>query len=457
MPAQPILFFRCKLPVVTIVCGLLTLADPLLGAPIKAHVITGKEPGSTIRVLVGRTEREKACGIDDQLAGYELAKGRLVIETYCEGELLVSRDFREGDKADCEVKLIWPEPVPDVGSGDGKARDQVPAVAATDPSRLLPLLKSAIGDSLPEESIKLLEITRLAATESGTKQRIEIRFPSPRTGVSKARQFRIARRLLAHLLEGFGMAKPASGVWPVGFPSSPVVCNYDAEGVGYYGSTLLEQAVDQTTLDIRVVSVCAEDIREGALEKAVGVMFPGGSGRVIANALKPEGVDLLKKFVGEGHGYYGVCAGAYLAASGLDLYSGMIPIKHHQPWAKGKSMVRVELTAAGKALLGDEFSIIETRYNCGPVFTDLDANQAGGSDRPIQVLGRFTSAATDAKGTTHHEMIGTPALLATSWKNGKVLIVSPHPESHPQYHVLVARCIGWTLGRDPTGVRVRQK
>jgi hypothetical protein len=54
-------------------------------------------------------------------------------------------------------------------------------------------------------------------------------------------------------------------------------------------------------------------------------------------------------------------------------------------------------------------------------------------------------------------MIGTPALLATSWKNGKVLIVSPHPESHPQYHVLVARCIGWTLGRDPTGVRVRQK
>jgi len=445
--SMPVRFYPWKLSINAMVLSVVAMTGALVGAPIKSYTLTGNAQGPTLRVLIGRTEREKACGLDEQLAGFRLEKGKLLIETFAEGEPMAPTGLVDSDAPHCEVRFTWPMPEIDLESKDGKSPSQLPEVAATDPAAALTALQSAIGDSLPEAAVQSLQISRLDHRAVSGGQQFEIHFPSPRSGVSKARQFRIARRLVSRLLADLDLADEAVGTWPPGFPNGPLICNYDAEGVGYYGSTLLERAVDETTLNVQVASVCPEDIREGVLEKAVGVMFPGGSGKGIATALRPEGVDTIRKFVAKGHGYYGVCAGAYLAASGLDVYSGMIPLKHHQPWAKGKSIVRVELTTDGKALLGEEFASIETRYNCGPVFTELD-HQTDSPQCPIQVLGRFASPATDAKGVCHDEMIGTPAILATQWGKGRVLIVSPHPESHLQYHALVARCIGWTIQQD---------
>ena len=285
--------------------------------------------------------------------------------------------------------------------------------------------------------------------EKAKGDKIEIRFPAPQSGVSKARQFRISRRFAADLLAGLGMIEPSTSVWPTNFPPRPMVCNYDAEGVGYSGSTLLERAVDETNLDVEVASVCPEDIRDGALDKAVGVLFPGGSGKGIATALHPEGVQKVRDYVAAGHGYYGVCAGAYLAGSGLPEYTGMMHLKHDQPWAKGKSMVKLDLSPEGIELLGAEFTHIDTRYNCGPVFPDLTDPPAGDEHKPVKVLARFASAATDAKGVKHDSMIGAAAILSTTWKKGRIVTCSPHPESHPEFNALVARLIGLSLGKDP--------
>jgi len=451
---MPLRFSPWKLSMQVTGWSIIAVAGTLVGAPIKCYTLSGNARGATLRVLIGRTERDKACGLDKQFAGFKLQKGRILLETFADGEPMIPTNLVGSDAPQCELRLIWPKPALDLESKDSTSPSQMPEVAATDPAAILPALRSAIGDSLPEIAVQTLQIRRLEPRVPSDGQQIEVHFPTPRSGVSKARQFRIARRLVSRLLADLDLAAQAVGTWPPGFPSGPLICNYDAEGVGYFGSTLLERAVDETTLNVQVVSVCPEDIREGALDQAIGVMFPGGSGKSIATALRPDGVDAIRKFVASGHGYYGVCAGAYLAASGLDIYSGMIPLKHHQPWAKGKSTVRVELTAEGKSLLGEEFSNIETRYNCGPVFTELD-HQSANPQCPIQVLGRFVSPATDAKGVRHDEMIGTPAILATQWGKGRVLIVSPHPESHPQYHAFVARCIGWTLRQDLKRICIR--
>ena len=415
-------------------------------APVKSVTLTGEKPGPAVRILVGRTEREKACGIDEQFAGFALKTGSLVIETHLQGEPIIPADSKTPA---LELVLVWPKEVKDDPDDDGKPPIQRPEVAASDPEKLLPLLKAAIGDSLSEKAVELIRISPLTTTG----QRVEIHFPAPQSGVSKARQFRISRKLAANLLAEMGLIEPLTSVWPTNFPSKPLVCNYDAEGVGYFGSTLLERAIDETTLDMRVVSVCPEDIRDGALEKAAGVMFPGGSGKAIAKALHPEGVSMVRDYVGSGHGYYGVCAGAYLAASGLTEYTGMIPLKHTQPWAKGKGMVKLDLTPEGIALAGEEFSHIDTRYNCGPVFADVPAPTP---DSPITVLARFASPATDAKGVTHDEMVGTPAVISTTWKKGRVMIVSPHPESHQEFNAMVARFIGWSLGKEPKSIVPRK-
>ncbi|NQX00726.1 hypothetical protein HQ447_08690 [bacterium] len=430
----------------TFLLGLLTCVAAH-AAPVKSVTVTGAKPGPAVRILVGRTEREKACGIDQQLAGFALKKGSLVIETHLAGEPITPAD---GKTPALELVLVWPKEVKDGPDDDRKPPIQRPAVAASNPAKILPLLTAAIGDSLSEKAVELIKISPLQA--SG--QRVEIHFPAPQSGVSKARQFRISRRFAASLLADMGLIEPLTVVWPTNFPSKPVICNYDAEGVGYFGSTLLERAVDETTLDMRVVSVCPEDIRDGALDKAAGVMFPGGSGKAIAKALHPEGVAKVRDYVGSGHGYYGVCAGAYLAASGLDEYTGMIPLKHTQPWAKGKGMVKLDLTPEGIALAGAEFSRIDTRYNCGPVFADVPAPTP---DSPITVLARFASPATDIKGVTHDEMVGTPAVISTTWKKGRVMIVSPHPESHQEFNAMVARFIGWSLGKEPKSIVARGK
>jgi glutamine amidotransferase-like uncharacterized protein len=198
--------------------------------------------------------------------------------------------------------------------------------------------------------------------------------------------------------------------------------------------------------------VCGEDIRDGALDKAVGVMFPGGSGREIARALKPEGVAMVRDFVAKGKGFFGVCAGAYFASSGLEEYTGMMHLKHHQPWAKGRAKLKLELTDEGKKLLGGEFSSIETGYNCGPVFTDITGPPEGGDHQPVTVLANFASPATDSTGVTHESMVGTPAILSTIWKSGRVMTISPHPEGHREFNVMVARCIGWSIGRDTMAI-----
>lgn len=430
----------------SLLCGLAACLGSH-AAPVSTVTLEGSVDGPTVRVLVGRTEREKACGIDKQLAGLVLKKGKLVIETHEEGEPIEPGPLSAG--AALEITIHWPAPVKDSFEYEAKPPIQRPKVAATDPAGLLPLLHHAIGDSLTKKSIDLIKIAELE--KSGGHQ-VELQFPAPRSGVSKARQFRITRRLAAGLLARMEMIDPLTEAWPPGFPAHPVLCNYDAQGVGYYGSTLLERVVDETTLDFHVVSVCPEDIREGALGKAAGVMFPGGSGKGIATALRPEGVAIVRDFVARGGGYFGVCAGAYFAASGLEEYAGMMPLTHTQPWAKGRGMVKLDLTPEGIALLGSEFNHIDTRYNCGPVFIDLPEPT---EENPLTVLARFASPVTDEKGVTHDSMVGTPAILSTTWKKGRVMTISPHPEGHPEFNAMVARSIGWTLGRDSKSIHSR--
>ncbi len=170
---------------------------------------------------------------------------------------------------------------------------------------------------------------------NGARKWWEVIFPSPHSGASLARQFRVARRLVAAQLVTMNMMTPIEGTWPPDFRPAKTLALYDAEGVGYYGSTLLDRAVDETTLDARTLAVCGEDLREGILDRCTGVLFPGGSGKGIARALHPDGVQRVRDFVANGGGYFGVCAGAYFAASGMPEYSGMMPLKHGQPIREG--------------------------------------------------------------------------------------------------------------------------
>ncbi|MEY4674741.1 MAG: hypothetical protein RL148_2525 [Planctomycetota bacterium] len=394
----------------------------------------------TVTVHVAREERPTVVGLAEQLEGFRVTKGSLLVTAGTD-----RKDRKDGTPAAAElhVAVRWVEPAKDAPKGFVPAK-----VHGTDPVRALGWVTMALAG---EGAGNMVRVVHAVDAREASKARftLVVEFPNPRTGLSKARQFRHVRLLVATALRDLGMLDALPTPWPEGLSAKGTIGLYDAEGVGGSGCENVERAVDETTLGHRLLPVCPEDIREGGLAGLAAVVFPGGSGGGIAKALEPAGVAAVRNFVGGGGGYVGICAGAYFAGSGLASYAALMPWKHTQPWTKGLAQLDVALTEDGKRILGAEFASFRTRYNNGPVYPDVlaQSEKAGSATKPL-VLANFASPSTDKKGVVHEAMVGTPAIAADTFGKGRVLVISPHPESHAELNALVARAIGWTLGVD---------
>ncbi len=264
-------------------------------------------------------------------------------------------------------------------------------------------------------------------------------------GTPSSRQIRYTRQLVIGLLQAGGsIAQDAEFDWDRLRVCAPrLLALYDAEGIGGNGPAKLERIAAERLDGAGIYRVCGEDIRDGALGPAAGTIFPGGSGRGIGDGLQPEGREILRDFITSGGGYLGVCAGAYFAGSGVGNYLHAIRLRHSQPWARGRAMLDIELTPEGKTLFGDENPVMRTRYANGPIYPA--ANQPDGGDPNFVVLARFKTPSTDGRGIVRDEMVGEAAIGAVEYGRGRLLIISPHPESHAEHYDFVARAMAWTL------------
>ena len=155
-----------------------------------------------------------------------------------------------------------------------------------------------------------------------------------------------------------------------------------------------------------------------------------------------------------GGGFVGICAGAYLAAANYkwSLKIGdyktfcearEIPgIGRKSMWYRGpSSTVEMELTNEGRQILGDRVGPFPVRYHNGPIVSP--ANLSNLPD--YQVLAWFRSEVAHyepQKGT----MVNTPAIITGAFGKGRVLSISPHPESTKDLRSMVARGIQWVSG-----------
>jgi glutamine amidotransferase-like uncharacterized protein len=244
------------------------------------------------------------------------------------------------------------------------------------------------------------------------------------------------------------MAPPREQLLSVLHPGGPAYAVYDTEGVGGEGPDRVQRVFRDSGIGMGVSMVSGEDIRDGALALGFeGVVFPGGTAMGTAKGIGPGGQELVRDFVAGGGGYVGICAGAYLAGARLDGFLRLAGADHLQPWAKGTGMVDVELTDEGKAILGEDFAAFATRYANGPIFPRESDFVPEGDFAPIVPLANFTSA-TKRRGEPSEEMVGEPAILVTTHGKGRVLLLSPHPETHPELDQLVRRILEWPVRRD---------
>ena len=261
-------------------------------------------------------------------------------------------------------------------------------------------------------------------------------------------------RLMMHTLLGqLGMIDgPAHLLLPAD-TSELRIAVYDAGGVGKKGPRNLDRVFSKTKSILRRVGVA--DISDGVLGQFDMVIFPGGSGSKQAAALEEEGREVVKQFVEAGGGYMGICAGAFLAASN---YSWSLGISNHKTfcetvdvpgigrksmWFRGGSApVTMELTDEGRKILGDFEGVFEVRYQNGPIMSPM-GREGLGNFRPLSHFRSEGSKYKPQEGT----MVNTPAVIVGEYGNGRVLCISPHPESTDALNRLVQNAVRWTARR----------
>ncbi len=295
-------------------------------------------------------------------------------------------------------------------------------------------------------------LTRAAAERLGANSLILETTTREQPLSLRTRQHRVMVRTFFQHLGMLGPDAPTMTL-PRGKDPALRVALYDSGGVGGSGPRNVQEVMKTIPRSL-TWRVGPSDIREGVLAHFEVVIFPGGSGSKQAAALGIEGRDQVRAFIEGGGGFVGICAGAYLAAANYkwSLKIGdyktfcearEIPgIGRKSMWYRGpSSTVEMELTNEGRQILGDRVGPFPVRYHNGPIVSP--ANLSNLPD--YQVLAWFRSEVAHyepQKGT----MVNTPAIITGAFGKGRVLSISPHPESTKDLRSMVARGIQWVSG-----------
>jgi glutamine amidotransferase-like uncharacterized protein len=243
--------------------------------------------------------------------------------------------------------------------------------------------------------------------------------------------------------------KKVKVVAPVGLFSPPAktrplkVAVYFGAGAGAGNSRLLVTAskrIEGTTVD----NLSPEDFATKDLSSYDVVVFAGGSGSGQAKALGEAGRENVKKFVKNGGGYLGICAGAYLATSGYPWSLGLFNAKTIQPWARGGGAVALQMTDEGKSLFGKVDAPFPVRYNNGPVIEPDDKKDVP----PYKVIAYFRDELPKAN-IPPGQMPNTPAIVTSEFGKGKVLTISPHFEGTKNMENFLPSVIAWLGDKTP--------
>ena len=202
--------------------------------------------------------------------------------------------------------------------------------------------------------------------------------------------------------------------------------------------------------DCEFTAVSAQDVRDGALKDADLYIAPGGSSSTQRQTLGEKGCTNLVEFVRGGGGYFGTCAGCYLAmAQGESKKSsgrlGMMPYKAQKSPYRGGAELTIEFTDDAKkfGLKPGEKRVV--RYHGGPV--PLEDKPIHGADiRPVATYA--CDGVYSFNTNTAPVMAGHPAVLAGTFGRGRIACTSPHPESYTHTQDIIRGGLKYITGRD---------
>ncbi|HUR56303.1 MAG TPA: BPL-N domain-containing protein [Opitutaceae bacterium] len=213
---------------------------------------------------------------------------------------------------------------------------------------------------------------------------------------------------------------------------------YDGPGSGDKGIVNVSARAAQLP-GAKVTALTPEEMGTRDLSEFDIIVFSGGSGSAQSKAIGDAGRKNVRQFVERGGGYLGICAGAYLACAGFDWGLGILNAKTvSNKWARGRALMHIELTDAGRQLFGPVAGRFAIRYNNGPIIQPL-----GRAELPAYQIAAFFRTEIANNGTPKGVMVDSPAAVFALFGRGRVLTISPHSEDTPGLENVVPRALAW--------------
>lgn len=192
-----------------------------------------------------------------------------------------------------------------------------------------------------------------------------------------------------------------------------------------------------------IARVTGEEIRNGAIRGMDVVIFPGGSGSKQSAHLEEAGREEVRRFVREGGGYVGICAGAYLASAeypwSLHLINTRVIDRKH--WARGTGVVSLSLSTRGREILHEANDTVEVYYGQGPLLAP-----AIDPELPAYTPLAVYESEIAEKDAPSGVMVGTTAIASAPFGKGRVLVISPHPEKSSGPNHFIDATVRWVAG-----------
>lgn len=231
---------------------------------------------------------------------------------------------------------------------------------------------------------------------------------------------------------------------PPGLFAAPVnsrplkIAIYEGPGSGEKGIVNVSERARQLP-GVRVVALKPKEIGARDLAEFDIIVFSGGSGSAQSKAIGDAGRENVRKFVERGGGYLGICAGAYLACAGFDWGLGILNAKTvSNKWQRGRGMMRIELSDAGRGVFGAVSGQFTIRYSNGPIITPL-----GREGLPSYQVAAWFRTEISEKGSPVGAMVNSPAAVFSTFGKGRVLTISPHSEDTPGLENFVPLALTW--------------
>jgi predicted deacylase/glutamine amidotransferase-like uncharacterized protein len=259
------------------------------------------------------------------------------------------------------------------------------------------------------------------------------------------------RRMVSTLLENIGLIdRDCVDVISAGTDSESIrVALYDSKGASPNGVTSLYRVLDDAA-EIAVLRVGPADMNSECLKPFDVVMFPGGSGGKQGRAIGEPGRKAVRDFVKRGGGIVGVCAGAYLCSAHYDwslrvintaVFNKTVEIPgvgRKSMWYRGGAqVVQMELERSAESVLG-KTGEVSVRYQNGPIISVGKA-----TDLPAYTPHAWFRSEVVKYAPQKGTMVNTPAIVSADFGKGRVLSISPHPESTPGLESMIVNGVRW--------------